>query len=128
MEFEYNGIKINISLEVQGEVRVDFDGVRYNRPSEFPDVFRELIETNPGCWDIEDYVYVDMNNWFEYIYTVEYATGTQWEGHKRYSDGIMCEWDISKGTSEDIKKEMTEICGWIFNEVEYVKSLLDEEY
>lgn len=107
MEYEYGNTHINIYLEVRGEVRVDFDGVTYRRPSEFPDVLKELIKTNPGCWDCEDYVYVDMNNWFEYIYVVD---NEHWN---EYMDGVLCEWDISKGTPEHIKKEMLEICEWL---------------
>lgn len=116
MEVEDNGKKIEISLEVRGEVRVDFDGVVYCRPSEFPDVLKELIETNPGCWDCEDYMYVDMNNWFECMYTVQ-------TNDREYSDGVMCEWDISKVTPEDIKREMLKVCEWILGEVKFLEDL-----
>ena len=97
-----------VSLEVRGEVKVYWGDDRqvYKYPSDFPEALRELIEINPGCWDYEDHVYVDENNWFEYIYTVKDDT-------YQYSDGIMCEWDISGGTSDDIKKEMIEICEWV---------------
>lgn len=107
MVAETNGKEIEISLEVRGEVKVDFDGEIYRHPSEFPEVLSELIKTNPGCWDCEDYVYVDMNNWFEYIYTVD----------NKYSDGVMCEWDISKGAPEDIKNEMMKICEWVIEDL-----------
>lgn len=105
-----NGDLCTISLEVRGEVKVYFDGELYKYPSDFPPVLKELIETNPGCWDEEDYVYVDENNWFEYMFTIKDNT-------YQYTDGIMCEWDISKGTPEDIKKEMIEICEWIMKEL-----------
>ena len=108
MECEFdNGDLCTISLEVRGEVKVYFNDEPYRYPSDFPPVLKELIKTNPRWWDEEDYVYVDMNNWFEYIYTVD---GEHWNS---YSDGVMCEWDISKGTPEDIKKEMIEICEWV---------------
>lgn len=107
MEYGCGNTHINIYLEVRGEVRVDFDGVTYRRPSEFPDVLKELIKTNPGCWDCEDYVYVDMNNWFEYIYEID---NERWNN---YMDGVLCELDISKGKPEDVKKEMLEICEWL---------------
>ena len=106
MEFENYGKEMYISLEVRGDVKVFFNKEVYRWPSEFPPILRELIQTNPGCWDCEDYIYVDMNNWFEYIFEVD----------GQYSDGIMCEWDISKGTPEDIKREMLEICEWILKE------------
>ena len=107
MEYEIDDTLITICLEVRGEVKVDFNGVSYNRPSEFPLELKELIKGNPANWDCEDYVYVDMNNWFEYIYTVDSAHGDS------YSDGVMCEWDISKWGPKKIKDEMIEICKWI---------------
>ena len=30
---------------------------------------------------------------------------------------FICEWDISKGEPEDIKKEMIEICKWVEKEL-----------
>lgn len=108
MIFEDNGKEVYLSLEVRGEVKVYFgdDGPAYRYPSEFPAFLKELIKANPGRWDTEDGVYVDMNNWFEYIYDID----------GEYSDGIMCEWDISKATPEDIKKEMLEICEYLIKE------------
>lgn len=105
-----NGYTLTITLEVRGEVRVDFEGETYHHPSEFPPVLKELIKTNPGWWDTEDYVYVDMNNWFEYMYTIKDDT-------YQYTEGVLCEWDISNGAPEDIKKEMIDICEWVTKEV-----------
>jgi hypothetical protein len=109
MECEIGCAEIKISLEVRGKAKVYFgdDCQPYKYPSEFPQALKKLIKANPGRWDTEDGVYVDMNNWFEYIYTV----------NDKYSDGVMCEWDISKGTPEDIKKEMLEICEWIIEDL-----------
>lgn len=107
MECELDGGGLcTISLEVRGEVRVDFDGNRYHEPSGFPEELKKLIKEY-HMWDCDDRVYVDMNNWFEYMYTVD---NERWNS---YSDGVMCEWDISKGTPEDIKREMIEICEWV---------------
>ena len=97
-----NGDVCIISLEVRGSVNVDFDGSTYREPSDFPEELKQIIKEDK-LWDCDDRVYVDMNNWFEYIYTVL----------GKYSDGVMCEWDISKGTPEDIKQEMIEICEWV---------------
>lgn len=107
MECEDGNTHINIYLEVRGEVRVDFDGVTYRRPSEFPLELKELIKGNPICWDCEDDVYVDIRNWFEYIYIVN---NEHWND---YMDGVLCEWDISKWGPEEIKREMLEICEWL---------------
>ena len=104
-----NGFICTVTLEVRGEIGVDFNGVRYRHPSEFPPALRELIETTPGWWDIEDNVYIDMNNWFEYMYTLK-------DDVYQYTDGMLCEWDISQGTPEDIKKEMIEICEFVAKE------------
>jgi hypothetical protein len=106
MECEFdNGDMCTISLEVRGEVNVDFNETTYRSPSEFPDELKNIIKEN-RLWDCESCVYVDMNNWFEYMFTVK-------DDKYQYTDGVMCEWDISKGTPEDIKKEMIEICEWI---------------
>ena len=101
-----NGDLCTISLEVRGEVKVDFDGNRYREPSGFPEELKKLIKEY-HMWDCDDRVYVDMNNWFEYIYTI----------NDKYSNGVMCEWDISKGCPEDIKKEMIEICEWVAKDI-----------
>ena len=103
MVFEDNGFSCTISLEVRGEVRVEFDGTTYRYPSEFPLSLKENIKNNPGWWCDPD-LFVENNNWFEYTFTVN--------GEYEYADGVMCEWDISKGTPEDIKNEMIEICRW----------------
>ena len=106
MVFEDNGKEIYISLEVRGDVKVFFNEQTYRYPSEFPEELKEIIKGHPILWDCEDDIFVDMNNWFEYIFEVD----------GKYSDVIMCEWDISKGTSEDIKREMLEICEYILKE------------
>ena len=124
MTCECDDIQVYMHLEVRGDVKVEYDGNIYRHPSEFPPALRESIKTNPGWWDTADNVYIDMNNWFEYIYTAQYTFGD----FNTYSDGVMCEWDINKGTPEDIKNEMIEIFKCIINEVEYIKSLMDEEY
>ena len=107
MECEIDGIEISISLDVRGEVEVYVgeDSRPYKYPSEFPPALRESIKRNPGWWDCDDDIFIEQNNWFEYIYTVK--------GEYEYTDGVMCEWDISKGAPEDIQKEMIEICNWI---------------
>ena len=104
-----NGYTCTISLEVRGEVKVEYDGEIYRHPSDFPPELKEAIKTYSGWWDTEEYIYVDMNNWFEYMYTFKDDT-------YQYTDGVLCEWDISEGTPEDIKKEMIEICKWVTKE------------
>lgn len=67
---------LTLRLVVNGEVCVEFDGVSYHAPSEFPDVLREAIKQNPETWERANTVfsdgkehdlYVHMNNWFEYL-------------------------------------------------------------
>lgn len=111
-----NAAECSISLEVRGYVKIYFgeDSQPYKYPSEFPKALKELIRNKPNGWQTEPDVYADETNWFEYIYTVKTDTG-------HYSDGVVCEWDISKGTAEEIKKEMLEIC-------EMLKQDLDGQY
>ena len=55
-----------VSYEVQGEVRVRFDGDLYTRPSEFPQELKDMIAQG-GFWELtnSDRVDVGNNNWFE---------------------------------------------------------------
>ena len=110
MECEIDGKEISVSLDVRGEVKVYVgeDGGPYRYPSEFPLSLKENIKTNPGWWCDPD-LFVENNNWFEYTFTVN--------GEYEYADGVMCEWDISKGTPEDIKNEMIEICRWVVEDL-----------
>lgn len=107
MECEINGHNIEIYLEVRGEVDITYKEDRYKYPSDFPEELKELIKNHPNLWELEDDdVYIDMNNWFEYIYD-DTVNG------KTYSDGVMFESDLSVCTADDIKKEMIEIAEWI---------------
>ena len=102
LDCEVEEHKIHIELMTRGEVRVDYKGVRYKVPSEFPDELKEKIKADPHWTAGDEDLYVDMNNWFEYIYddTVDGET---------YSDGIMCEIDFTGFSKEDMKKKLIEI-------------------
>lgn len=101
-----NGDSVEVSLEVRGDVRVEYEGSIYTEPSEFPEGLRNRIETHPGDWDIcapsgegndepcPD-VFVEDNNWFEAIYTVEHDGCS-------YSDGVLYEEDLSKASPCDV--------------------------
>lgn len=102
LDCEVNDHRIEIFLEVRGEVKIDYKGSRYRYPSDFPSELKEQIKTNPFWFTDTEDLEIDMNNWFEYIYddTV---------GGKTYSDGIMCEIDFSNYTEEEMKNKLIEI-------------------
>ena len=54
---------IEVVIRVCGDVRVDYDNVRYSQPSAFPDELLELFKTGKAWAD--NGVDIDMNNWFE---------------------------------------------------------------
>lgn len=100
--FSYGEDLLEISLCVCGEVRVIYNGEIYDTPSEFPDDLIELIKEHPYDWDVyapsgedndetEGDIYVDANNWFEYIF----------EG-----DGEVYEQNLAKATPEKILDDM----------------------
>ena len=102
--------KVWISLEISGEVSVDYKGVRYNAPSEFPDELKDLIRNHPedyymyassgeGNDEEEGDISIRLNNWFEYIYTID----------DKWSDGVLEESDLTKLSPEDIKETMLDI-------------------
>lgn len=55
---------ILLSLEVRGETRVEYKGVIYYTPSEFPKELKTLIHASSWWMNHED-VQVYFNNWFE---------------------------------------------------------------
>ena len=77
--FTYGDEHLEISLKVCGEVAVTYKDEIFHRPSDFPDELIQIIKEHPYDWDIyapsgegnddfECYIYVSMNNWFEYLF------------------------------------------------------------
>ncbi len=134
--FECDGETLDIDLEVAGDVRVEFKGETYRKPSEFPDELRDRIRANPNNWDItapsgedndepESDVYVCNNNWFEYVFN---------------DDGEVFEDDLSKVSPERILRDMRAIADQYFgveaeanrqtdavkvNDVDLIRAMLD---
>ena len=94
---------VEIFLDVRGEVQVDYKGTRYRAPSGFPEELKEKIKNNPHWTAGDKNLYVDMNNWFEYIYDIHTPYGDT------YSDGVMFEDDLSKCTPEELKTRMVDL-------------------
>lgn len=103
MNYESKGCKVILDLMTRGEVNVDYKGVTYRSPLEFPEDLKEIIKTKPYWFNDTEDLYIDANNWFEYIYDITI-------NGKTYSDGIMFETDLSKYSVEELKTEMAEIC------------------
>lgn len=100
-EFTKGTAEITVSLEVRGKVRVIFGEYVYTNPKEFPNELKTLIRSDK-YWDTNEKVYVSLNNWFEYIFTVKTPDG-------EFSDGVVCEDDISMFTTDRLELEMTKI-------------------
>ena len=99
-----NNKQIEISLVVTGKVNIEYKDDIYKIPSQFPLDLKNLIMTNK-YWDCEDYVFVNNNNWFEFICKI----------NNEEIDGIICEKDISKCSMIEIKEDMLEIVQEILN-------------
>lgn len=98
---EETGKSVELDLRVCGNVKVSFKETDYTHYSDFPEQLKKLIKNNRE-WELDERVYVDENNWFEYIF----STG-------KYSDGIVFERDLSAYTPERLKKEMESVCRFV---------------
>ena len=103
--FEVDGKKYSVSLEVRGNVAVTFHGETYHSPEDFPEELIEHIKAHPNDWHIvaptgeendELPIYVENNNWFEYIVSDETRT----------LEGYCCESDVSELSLGDIEMDM----------------------
>ena len=108
--FSYGDDELEVTLQVSGEVAVTFKDEVYHRPSDFPEELVQLIKEHPYDWDVcappeeeddeyECYVYVGLNNWFEYIFDCE---------------GSVYEDDLAEATPEMILEDMTYLARWYF--------------
>lgn len=97
LKVEDKGRTVVVSLNVCGEVHIVYKENVYKRPSEFPKEVIELIKNG----DPDEELYIGFNNWFEYIY-----------GDEDYTDGIVCEDDVSRFTPTILQAKMFEIAKW----------------
>ena len=88
-EFVNEGESITISLVVNGDVSVKFDGENYFGASDFSDELTELFKQGKAYDD--DRVEIYLNNWFEYF----------WEDDCEVEDADLC-----KASPEDILSTM----------------------
>lgn len=109
--FEYGDKKIQICLDVRGEVDVDYKGENYRQPSDFPEDLRDKIKKDPLYVWYDDEIAVSNNNWFEYIMYVE-------DGDKKYSEGIMFEDSPSDYTPQKLKQNMIDTINIYFYKCE----------
>ena len=83
--------KFAVTIEVRGEVDVDFNGKNYRQASDMPKELLELLG-DPNNWysgDADEGLYVSNNNWFEIFvwYVTEDGEIGEWTGS---SDVIEC--------------------------------------
>lgn len=98
-----DGTLVNICLEVRGEVEISFFGNTYRSPSEFPEALVDLIKKE-RLYYLHSDIEIEDNNWFEFIYLVQNKKKNIY-----YSDGVICECDISELTPDDILQTMMDI-------------------
>ena len=98
---EETGKSVTLDLRVCGSVKVSFKETNYTHYSDFPEQLKKLIKKNRE-WELDERVYVDENNWFEYIFDVDGC-----------SDGIVFESDLSTYTPDQLEKEMESVCKFV---------------
>ncbi len=86
-----------VSLDVRGEVRVIYKDEVYKDITQFPQELVDIIKAGK-LWDNED-VFVDMNNWFEFMLIKDGQT----------YDGIVCEKNLNEMTNGELMDYMVEI-------------------
>ena len=104
-EFSYKGIKHCVTLNICGEISVNYKGENYKRVEDFPEELVELIKKNPNDFDVcSDDVFVWNNNWFEYL-------------EEDNLDGVIYEDDLSKASPDEILEDMKNIAAtWYENQ------------
>ena len=90
-DFKYKDKEYSLDLKVCGDINVTYKGEVYKTPSEFPEELKELITKNPGKWELNDDVFVNFNNWFEFIV--------------KGIDGFVYEEDLSEASPEELYED-----------------------
>ena len=108
--FQKGKNKVYVSLEVRGQINIDYKGEIYTNPEEYPDELINLIKSGKIYFD--DNVYMNLNNWFEYIYTENNIC----------SDGFVCEVDVSELSPYEIVNNLTEVASICFAHIEKEQS------
>lgn len=98
---------IDIDLTVCGEVNVEYEGVDYKLPSEFPKELKKIIKNHySGVQNMTGLCYIKDNNWYEFLYEVKNKVDKK----HCYSGGILFEGDLCKYNQEELKKEFLTVC------------------
>lgn len=94
-----------VSLQVQGEKRIIYKGNTYMYIQDFP---KELIDMiiDGTVWDNNDDVFIDMNNWFEFMYA-DKTVSKNGEEIWQFYDGDVYEGDMPI-TDEELFETMLE--------------------
>lgn len=107
MTCEVKNYIIDIDLTVCGEVNVEYKGVDYKSPSEFPKGLKKIIKNHyTGVQNMIGFCYVKDNNWFEFLYEVKNKSDKK----HCYSGGILFEDNLYKYNQEELKEEFLNAC------------------
>lgn len=107
MTCEVEDYIVDIDLTVCGEVDVEYKGVDYKSPCEFPKELKKIIKNHyTGVQNMTGFCYVKDNNWLEFLYEVKDKADKK----HCYSGGVLFEGDLCKYNQEELKKEFLTVC------------------
>lgn len=107
MTCEFGIYVIDIDLTVCGEVNIEYEGIDWKLPSEFPEELKKIIKNHyTGVQNMTGFCSVKDNNWFEFLYEVKDKADKK----HCYSGGVLFEGDLCKYNQEELKKEFLTVC------------------
>lgn len=92
----YGNERLLVSLEVQGEIEVEYQGTIYHHPKLMPTKLLQALEDEEQDPEIN----IESNNWFCYVI----ARNNIVDG-----DDIICDDDIAHMTNDQLRKRLAEI-------------------
>lgn len=99
---EIENTKINVCLDVFGEVRIFYKDELYLDSNDFPEELKNIIKQGL-LYEHKD-VYVDSNNWFDKTVYI----------NDEYFDDSVFEGNLADYTEEGLKLELLDIADWAY--------------
>lgn len=99
---EKDNTKIDVRLDVFGDVNILYKGEWYIDPNDFPEELKNIIKQGL-LYEHED-VYVDSNNWFDEVIYI----------NDEYFNNLVFEGNLADYTEEGLKLELLDIAAWAY--------------
>lgn len=99
---EKDNTKIDVRLDVFGDVNILYKGEWYIDPNDFPEELKNIIKQGL-LYEHED-VYVDSNNWFDEVIYI----------NDEYFNNLVFEGNLADYTEEGLKLELLDIAVWAY--------------